>query len=111
MNAFRAFRYALQRYWMPDDLVIVLQPACWKVAEWCIDFEAILRQLAMNGHVKNIGCLPVISISKHIGDDHLLGLLERLAGEVDVVAGLANFVIIVIVISAVFSRSSTWCNR
>ena len=108
VNAFRAFRYALQRYWMPDDLVIVLQPACWEIAEWRIDFEAILRQLALNSHVKNIGCLPVISISKHIGDDHLLGFLECLAGEVDVVAGLATFVLVVI--SVVFSRSSTWCN-
>lgn len=108
MNAFRAFCYALERYWMPDELVIVLQPACWKIAEWRIYFEAILRQLAITGHVKNIGCLPVISISKHIGDDHLLSFLERLAGEVDVVASLA---FVLIVFSFVLSRSSAWCNR
>ena len=110
VNAFRAFRYAFQRYWMPDDLVIVLQPACWKIAERRINFETVLRQLAINGHVKNVGRLPVISISEHIGDDHLLSFLKRLASEVDVITGLATFVLIVVV-SVVFSRSSTWCNR
>lgn len=51
MLASSTLRNAFQRYWMPDDFVVVLQFPRRQVAEWRVDFKTTVGTLAlMVGH-------------------------------------------------------------